>query len=153
MLAKSITRANRRHSYDLTAFVFMPEHLHLLLLPHNVDCRIAKLLSAMKRPFSFRIKKLLEQANSPLLEKLTIMQRPGISSFRFWQEGPGYDRNVETDDAVRTVIDYIHMNPVRRGLCERPVDWRWSSARFYSTEQFPVDEALPEITRLEYHVG
>ena len=27
--------------------------------------------------------------------------------------------------------DYIHLNPVRRGLCERAVQWKWSSAGHY----------------------
>jgi hypothetical protein len=29
------------------------------------------------------------------------------------------------------VIDFIHANPVRRGLVEQPTDWEWSSARFW----------------------
>lgn len=30
------------------------------------------------------------------------------------------------------MIDYIHNNPVRRGLVEMPTDWLRSSARFYA---------------------
>ncbi|HEX2475460.1 MAG TPA: hypothetical protein VHK01_11970 [Lacipirellulaceae bacterium] len=48
--------------------------------------------------------------------------------FRFWQEGPGYDRNVTTPAVIEAAIEYIHMNPVRRGLVKRAVDWKWSSA-------------------------
>ena len=149
MLAVSISRATLNHRYDLVAFVFMPEHLHLLVLPHDVDCRVSGLLKAMKRPFSYRIKKLLEAAKSPLLGQLTVRQRPGVQTFRFWQEGPGYDRNIESDAAIRSAIDYIHMNPVRRGLCERKTDWGWSSARFYSDQNFPLDDALPRIDGLK----
>ena len=29
------------------------------------------------------------------------------------------------------IVDYIHVNPVRRGLVEQPTDWAWSSARFW----------------------
>jgi hypothetical protein len=28
-------------------------------------------------------------------------------------------------------LGYMHMNPVERGLVEDPMDWRWSSYRFY----------------------
>ena len=28
---------------------------------------------------------------------------------------------------------HIHRNPVKRGLCERPEDWQWSSFRHYRT--------------------
>jgi REP element-mobilizing transposase RayT len=32
------------------------------------------------------------------------------------------------------LIEYIHDNPVRRGLVEKATDWVWSSARFYAGE-------------------
>jgi len=152
LLAESISRATAGHQYDLTAFVFMPEHVHLLVLPHSVDCRISKLLSAVKRPFSFRIKKLLQECDSGLLGHLTVQQRPGIRSFRFWQEGPGYDRNIESDKAIAAAIDYIHMNPVRRGLCEKTTGWKWSSARHYAENDYPNDGNLPRIDGLDISI-
>jgi putative transposase len=29
------------------------------------------------------------------------------------------------------MIDYLHLNPVRRGLVEKPEDWKWSSAGWF----------------------
>jgi putative transposase len=29
------------------------------------------------------------------------------------------------------MIEYLHMNPVRRGLVGRASEWRWSSAGWY----------------------
>jgi putative transposase len=49
----------------------------------------------------------------------------------FWQSGGGYDRNVTEPRTLREMIDYIHLNPVRRGLVERPEDWKWSSAAWF----------------------
>jgi len=45
-----------------------------------------------------------------------------------WQEG-FHDHAIRTDEeeAIR-VIEYIHDNPVRRGLCRRAEDWPWSTA-------------------------
>jgi putative transposase len=112
------------------------------------DARIDRLLFAIKRPFSYRIKQFLIEAHSPLLEKLTINQRPGISTFRYWQEGPGYDRNLMNAFAVQSAIDYIHLNPVRRGLCNSAIDWLWSSARWYLSDTQLHDSRLPTLTRL-----
>ena len=33
------------------------------------------------------------------------------------------------------MIDYIHNNPVRRGLVRHATDWLWSSARFYAGQE------------------
>ena len=50
----------------------------------------------------------------------------------FWQPGGGHDRNLWGTTAIHNEVDYIHANPVRRGLCGRPEDWRYSSAGFYA---------------------
>jgi hypothetical protein len=140
-LARTIDRAVSRHGWHLSAFVFMPEHVHLVVLP-AIPCatatspdacatagssssallpndpsdssisipgsgataglpssaspqeipsdtpRISDLLFAIKRPFSFQMKQRLQAAASPLMGTLTIRQRPGVTTFRFWQEGP-----------------------------------------------------------------
>jgi putative transposase len=109
----------------------MPEHVHLLLIPGTGAATIGAILKGIKRPFSFRIKCALQAAKSPLLDELTIRQRPSIETFRYWQEGPGYDRNLDRAATVMAAIDYIHLNPVRRGLVARTIEWLWSSARWY----------------------
>jgi putative transposase len=145
---QAINRATEKHGWALTSFVLMPEHVHLLVFPLHESARVDRLLFAIKRPFSFRIKQYLIEAQSPLLKKLTVHQRPRVSTFRYWQEGPGYDRNLMSMFAVQSAIDYIHLNPVRRGLCQRAVDWQWSSARWYLTDAQECDARLPRLTRL-----
>ena len=145
MLSRSIDSANDLHGYRLLAFVYMPEHVHLVVWPTENASKIDKLLWAIKRPFSFRIKELLIAAKSRLLERLTIRQRPGVTTFRFWQEGPGYDRNLTEPQTLLAAIDYIHLNPVRTGFVEKVADWRWSSARWFADSTGPVDAALPRL--------
>ena len=123
----------------------MPEHVHLLVYPLLIEPQIDLLLAEIKQPTSAAIKRLLGESNSPLLERLTIRERPGKRSFRCWQEGPGYDRNLNTTRAVLASLDYIHLNPVRRGLCEKAIQWKWSSARYYLQEPDLGDPDLPRI--------
>ena len=40
-------------------------------------------------------------------------------------------RLITTEDMLRQKLEYIHYNPVRIGLVDRPEDWRYSSARNY----------------------
>jgi len=129
----------------------MPEHVHLLVYPSQQGLKIDKLLFAIKRPFSYRVKQQLAGTDDPLLQRLTIRQRPGKTTFRFWQEGPGYDRNIRTEKVLLSAIDYIHLNPVRRGLS----DYRWSSACWYASEGQEVDPLLPQLSAvpLEWFAG
>ncbi len=150
MLCESIERAMTGHNCRLVAFVLMPDHVHLLVYPTDPEPDLDGLLFAIKRPYSFRIKQLLIESNDPLLEHLTIRERPDKLTFRYWQEGPGYDRNLRTEAAVLAAIDYIHMNPVRRGLVQRASDWKWSSARWYESDGKLIDPDLPTLHGLPW---
>ncbi|HVJ06126.1 MAG TPA: hypothetical protein VM578_10675, partial [Candidatus Saccharimonadales bacterium] len=44
-----------------------------------------------------------------------------------------YDRNIRDYSEFMEKLRYIHRNPVKRGLCERPQDYRWSSFLHYAT--------------------
>jgi putative transposase len=130
-LARSLDTASEECQFELTAFVFMPDHVHLLVAPTGPDPAIDRYLARIKQPFSKWVKQQLTDSKSTLLDRLTIQERPGKTCFRFWQEGPGYDRNLSTPTVIEAAIDYIHLNPVRRGLVKRAVDWKWSSASWY----------------------
>lgn len=142
-LARSTDEANQDASMQLVAFVFMPEHVHLLAYPGVPNSDVGLYLARVKQPFSKTIKGLLQEVASPLLQKLTVRERPGKYCFRFWQEGPGFDRNLCTADAVKASLDYIHHNPVTRGLCRRVIDWKWSSARYYLAD--PPKQQDPDL--------
>lgn len=149
-LARCIDTAGQQTGIELAAFVFMPEHVHLLVVPTSSDPAIDRYLALIKQPFSKWVKDLLLDSKSPLADRLTIHERPGKMSFRYWQEGPGYDRNLNTPMAIEAAIDYIHQNPVRRGLVKRAVNWKWSSAGWYLLDRprqqrvgLPVIHGLP----------
>jgi putative transposase len=129
----------------LVGFVFMPDHVHLLVYPTLPNPQIDLYLAAFKQPFSREIKQILRAQRSPLLDELMVRERPGKECFRLWQEGGGYDRNLNTPRSIQSSLDYMHLNPVRRGLCARAVDWKWSSARFYLCEPPVHDPDLPMI--------
>jgi hypothetical protein len=39
-----------------------------------------------------------------------------------------FDRNITEPGTLEKMIEYIQMNPVRKGLVTRAIDWKWSSA-------------------------
>jgi len=62
-----------------------------------------------------------------------------------WQQGPGYDRNLTSIESVRSTVDYLHMNPVRRGLCDHPRDWRWTSWRQHNEPDTDEPTDMPQV--------
>ncbi len=145
-LARTIDAACEEQDFQLIAFVFMPEHVHLLVRPDSQQSNISLLLARIKQPFSLQIKEILIEHGSKLLHTLTVQERPGKYCFRFWQEGPGFDRNLYNPKSTEAAMEYIHLNPVRRKLCRQAVDWKWSSARFLLNTSTEPD--LPTLHRL-----
>ena len=54
------------------------------------------------------------------LLNMAHVTKDGVVRYRFWQRGGGYDRNIYSDAEVWEKIDYIHANPIARGLCQHP---------------------------------
>jgi putative transposase len=128
----SLDKARKKLNFRLWAYVLMPEHAHLLVCPQAGPYSIERFLFALKRPVAWRAKQwLIANRDAGWLQRLTVLEA-GRDVFRFWQAGGGYDRNVREVESARKAIEYIHGNPVRRGLVEKPEDWLWSSAGFYS---------------------
>lgn len=146
-LSECIDAAFREQSFHLVAFVIMPEHVHLLVEPRKAKPDIGLLLARIKQPFSKWMKQELMQSNPSAIDELTVRERPGKNCFRFWQEGPGFDRNLYTPAAVLASLDYLHTNPVKRGLCERACDWKWSSARYYLSD--PPRQQFPDLPYID----
>jgi len=147
LLSRAIDAAMAVARFRLAGFVIMPEHVHLIVFPADDQSQVSHLLSAIKRPMSFRVKQDMTSRGDSRLASLSVQERPGKHVFRFWQEGPGYDRNLIQPQAVLKTLEYAHDNPVRRGLCRHPAEWKWSSWHHYYLPE-DVDAELPRIDRL-----
>jgi putative transposase len=129
-LAEAIDAARTKASFLLWAYVFMPDHAHILILPTDEAHPISSILKAIKAPVGRRAIEHLEVHAPQWLPRITRTRGQDTERL-FWQSGGGYDRNVITPKTLMKMIDYIHANPVRRQLVERPHDWKWSSAAWY----------------------
>jgi putative transposase len=92
---------------------------------------MSQFLQAIKEPVARKAIAFLRKHSPHWLPRITVPEGKRIRH-RFWQPGGGYDRNILSTDTLRSMIEYIHANPVRRGLVGQPEDWEWSSARWYA---------------------
>jgi putative transposase len=136
---EAVLDAKRRHRFDLWAWVIMLNHVHLLLQP-GAGVSVRNLLKAIKEPVSKRASAWVRYHAPEFLPRMLDVQPSGRQCVRFWQPGGGYDRNIISAAEVWEKITYIHNNPVRKGLVENPVDWKWSSCAAW---EGGVDEPLP----------
>jgi putative DNA methylase len=93
--------------YRLFAWVVMPNHIHILITP----C-LGHSLTEIMRTKSYTAR----EANR-------ILNRKG----QFWQEDY-FDRYIRDAEHFDNVVAYIENNPVKARLCNKPSNWRFSSA-------------------------
>jgi len=118
IFASRLMWSRQQLGFALYAWVVMPEHVHLLVRPNLPEVTVSKMLMSIKRPVA--------------KDALKLMRSHGEAPDNFWMAGGGYDRNIFSEDEMREKFEYIHANPVRRGLVQRPEDWEWSSARAWA---------------------
>jgi putative transposase len=130
-LCEALDQARSQFGFQLWAYVVMPEHVHVLVYPGDVPGNVSDFLQAVKEPVGRKAISNLKRHAPGWLERVTVRERRRLRH-RFWQPGGGYDRNITSIETLRAVIEYLHANPVRRGLVARAEDWEWSSARWYA---------------------
>jgi putative transposase len=131
-LIDALDSARRRHGFELWAYVIMPDHVHLLIWPRGDNYSISRILAAIKLPVTRRALAYVRKHQPESLHSMRDAQPNGMVAHRFWQRGGGYDRNIVKPAVLHSTIEYIHANPVRRGLVTSPDEWPWSSASFYA---------------------
>ena len=95
--------------YALHAWCVMPNHVHTLFMP----------------AFEFTMSAIVHSWKSFTAHECNrALGRTG----QFWAREP-FDRYIRNQKHFRNALAYIEDNPVNARLCERPEDWRWSSAR------------------------
>jgi len=118
-----LAHSRDHQNFKLYAWVIMPDHVHLLLRPDLPSNPVSEILKQIKGGFSNLVCGHWRRANAPILSRI----KDSGDKIHFWQVGGGYDRNIISDEELREKFNYIHQNPIRRKLVERPQDWVWSS--------------------------
>lgn len=131
ILIDSLNYLIKEHKSKLFAYAVMPSYVHMILyLPEGQS--LVDYMRDFKKYTSVEIRKLAERENRTAL--LKILERNATESknqrYKLWMDG--YDELIITNaKTLRMKIKYIHFNPVKAGLVERPEDWEFSSARNY----------------------
>jgi REP element-mobilizing transposase RayT len=122
-----------KYDMEIVAFVIMPNHFHAI-------CNCNELRKAIQYIKSYSAKEILTQLHTDGFNKILTNLSMGKSSYKkktnyqVWQESY-HPQQIKDAKMLKQKIEYIHNNPVRKGLVENPEDWKYSSARFYLKDE------------------
>jgi putative transposase len=118
----------------VNAYVIMPNHIHAVVFDRDFDSGRLKHTLDDFRKFTGRKPADYCDAHFSLAFGEAFRRAAGEDrQRRFWQPTQ-HPEGIVSERFWRQKVNYIHENPVRKGLVPRPDDWRFSSARFWSCE-------------------
>ena len=136
--ANRLEGVREKFRFLLVGWVLMPDHFHLLLQPHPPEST-PLIVKELKEETAKRILKTLKENQQHAWCRKTLERMrlpPSVhdeSHYRLWQRR-FYPFGVFSDKKYHEKLDYMHNNPVVRGLVQSPGEWTWSSWRFYYLE-------------------
>ncbi|GEM_PF-2048596 len=128
---------------SITAFVLMPDHLHLLVyLPR--EGVLHRFCMLWRGRSARRITALLEDhGDRGVLAVMAEHARKG-RRYAVWKERVR-TLPITSRAKLNGMVNYIHANPVRKHLADSPAEWPFSSYPFYERGERGVLEVVPPI--------
>lgn len=135
IVIESLRFAIENKNLNVFAFVIMSNHMHSIMQSSTSE------LSNSIRDFKkFTSKRIIETIQSTPESRREWMinrfdwnarQHKRNQIFQVWTH-ENHAIYLNGSEFIRDKIDYLHENPVRAGLVEKPEDYLYSSARFYA---------------------
>ena len=126
----TLDEVRRRYPYKLIGYVIMPDHVHAIV-NRSVDT-ISNWLRRVRGNSARNILVWLRAEEHLLSLKKLALNPPQKRQHTpaVWQKDPSVI-DLWSPKFIRQKLDYLHLNPVRAGLCQHPAEWKWSSYRTY----------------------
>jgi putative transposase len=120
LLSSAIRETRREKPWKTIAIVLLPDHLHTIWRMPEHDKDFSVRIAAIKKRFT-RAYLAAGGREARVPTGQARSRRRGVWQRKFWEH------TIRDAKDFRKHLDYIHMNPVKHGLVERPGDWAASS--------------------------
>jgi putative transposase len=131
VFVKVLGEVRERYEFLLVGYVVMPDHVHLLMSEPQKGTP-STIVQVLKQRVSRTMRR--KKPAGPDGQLRLQFSEDCLVPRRFWQKR-FFDFNVWSHKKKKEKLDYMHANPVKSGLVQRPQDWPWSSYSFYATGQ------------------
>lgn len=106
------------YKYEIIAICVLPEHIHLILYPKDIN-NYPKIISSIKHYFSSNVGQVCPTDDLKVGYK--NKREKGIFQRRYWEH------TIINEEELNQQINYIHYNPVKHGYSQNVKDWEFSS--------------------------
>jgi putative transposase len=146
IVADSLRFCHDQKCLRVNAFVIMPTHLHAIVFDRDFNNdRLAMTLTDFRKFTGRALADYSDGHLAPCLREALRSAAGDDRERRVWQPSR-HPEALTSEPFWRQKLDYLHANPVRKGLVIRPEYWRFSSAGFLLSDgALPCDVALTPV--------
>ncbi len=141
IFVESLKFCRREKGLKIYAYVILDNHFHMLAAAPE----LSKTLASLKKITASKTLQALKiDGKKWLLNQFAYFKKSHKvdSNYQVWQEG-SHPQLIVNREMLTQKIEYIHNNPVKRGLVDLPEHWRFSSARNYESGDQTILEIDP----------
>jgi putative transposase len=134
IITESLNYCIQQKDLMVNAYVIMPNHIHAIVFDRQYsNNRLKDTLDEFRKFTGRRLADYCDASLSPAFRE-AIRQAAGKDrARRIWQP-TRHPEGIFGERFWRQKFNYIHENPVRKGLVLSPEAWRFSSARYWMEE-------------------
>jgi len=134
IITDSLNFCIRNKALRVNAYVLMPNHFHAVVFDKDFDSeRLKHTLDDFQKFTGRQVADHCDAHFSPVFGNAFRHAAGEDRQRRVWQP-TRHPEGIVSERFWQQKVNYIHENPVRKGLVTRPEDWRFSSARFWMSE-------------------
>ena len=136
IIARSLVYCREHKALKIYAWVILDDHFHAILSGPDLPATIASLRKFTAHEILAQLK---AEGRDWLLNQLEYFRaaHKTASDHQVWQEGV-HPQSIPSDEIMLQKLEYLHNNPVKRGLVASPEHWRYSSAHEFLRGAMPV---------------
>ena len=130
----SFKYCQKHKGLEIYAFVIMSNHIHILARSLTGD--LSGTIRDFKNYTSKEFLKLLEDKQESRRDWMKVVfeyhgKFKKSQNFQIWTH-ENHAEHIYSQNFIEQKIEYIHNNPVKAGIVEKPEDYLYSSARNYA---------------------
>ena len=135
IVIENLKYCQQNKGLQVFAYVIMSNHIHIIA--NSSEGKLSDTIRDFKKFTSRVIIENVKEGNESRKNwmlnqfKFAASKHSRNENYQFWTH-ENHAIELRTPDFIREKIEYIHNNPVRAGIVEKPEDYLYSSARNYA---------------------
>jgi REP element-mobilizing transposase RayT len=148
-IIESLRYCQKEKGLVIFGYCLMSSHIHLIARVEGCYTLSEVLRDFKKYTSKTIIKQILSEPESRRDWMIQYFKKAGenlkgITDYKFWQDG-NHAEEISSNKFFDEKLDYIHNNPVKDLIVERPEDYFFSSARNYAGLNNYLDVVLESV--------